>query len=141
MFPSFSTHWKVLHSLNLRHSAPIEMLYPMTFCQTLYVVLPWPIIIDWCTICLQSGYFASMFSGNWKESEDSVITLDIPDPNITRECMCGEDITIICYANSVTIVFSSQHLTLHSVRCIVTTLSYRKWTFALYWPLRQCSSW
>lgn len=35
----------------------------------------------------QSGYFASMFSGNWKESEDSVITLDIPDPNITRESL------------------------------------------------------
>ena len=28
-----------------------------------------------------------MFSGNWKESDQSIIHLDIPDPNITEECM------------------------------------------------------
>lgn len=36
-------------------------------------------------VFLQSSYFASMFSGNWKESGDSRISLDIPDPNITTE--------------------------------------------------------
>ena len=28
-----------------------------------------------------------MFSGNWKESDQVIIHLDIPDPNITEECM------------------------------------------------------
>ena len=36
---------------------------------------------------MQSHYFASMFSGNWKESDQVIIHLDIPDPNITEECM------------------------------------------------------
>lgn len=36
----------------------------------------------------QSGYFSSMFSGSWKESNESCISLDIPDLNITREGMC-----------------------------------------------------
>lgn len=35
----------------------------------------------------QSGYFSSMFSGNWRESKLSSISLDIPDPNITTEAL------------------------------------------------------
>ncbi len=36
----------------------------------------------------QSGYFSSMFSGSWKESNMMVIELEIPDHNIDTE---GED--------------------------------------------------
>ncbi len=36
----------------------------------------------------QSGYFSSMFSGSWKESNMMVIELEIPDQNIDTE---GED--------------------------------------------------
>lgn len=35
----------------------------------------------------QSGYFSSMFSGSWKESNETQVTLDIPDLNITREAL------------------------------------------------------
>ena len=38
-------------------------------------------------IILQSSYFSSMFSGNWKESSESQVTLNIPDPHITVEGM------------------------------------------------------
>ena len=34
---------------------------------------------------LQASYFSSMFSGSWKESQDSVIFMDIPDENIDVE--------------------------------------------------------
>ena len=32
----------------------------------------------------QSGYFASMFSGSWKESDLDVIHMNFPDENITE---------------------------------------------------------
>ncbi|KAM6106702.1 LOW QUALITY PROTEIN: germ cell-less protein-like 1 [Pterocles gutturalis] len=35
----------------------------------------------------QSGYFASMFSGSWKESSMDVIELEIPDQNIDIEAL------------------------------------------------------
>ncbi|XP_070535046.1 germ cell-less protein-like 1 isoform X4 [Ptychodera flava] len=35
----------------------------------------------------QSGYFASMFSGSWKESDASIIAIDIPDNNIDEEAL------------------------------------------------------
>lgn len=35
----------------------------------------------------QSAYFSSMFSGSWKESNQSRIILDIPDMNITKEAL------------------------------------------------------
>ncbi|XP_013388946.1 germ cell-less protein-like 1 [Lingula anatina] len=35
----------------------------------------------------QCGYFASMFSGSWRESEQSVINMDIPDDNIDEEAL------------------------------------------------------
>ncbi|XP_056146947.1 germ cell-less protein-like 1 [Lampris incognitus] len=35
----------------------------------------------------QSGYFSSMFSGSWKESNMMVIELEIPDQNIDREAL------------------------------------------------------
>lgn len=38
-----------------------------------------------CLCSLQSGYFSSMFSGNWKESTEPFVSIDIPDPNITVE--------------------------------------------------------
>lgn len=34
---------------------------------------------------MQSGYFSSMFSGSWKESNMMVIELEIPDQNIDTE--------------------------------------------------------
>lgn len=34
---------------------------------------------------LQSGYFSSMFSGSWKESNMMEINLEIPDQNIDTE--------------------------------------------------------
>jgi len=37
------------------------------------------------TFFLQSGYFSSMFGGQWKESSENVINLEIPDPNIDKE--------------------------------------------------------
>lgn len=38
------------------------------------------------TLCdLQSGYFSSMFSGSWKESNMIEINLEIPDQNIDTE--------------------------------------------------------
>ncbi|XP_064404214.1 germ cell-less protein-like 1 isoform X2 [Halichondria panicea] len=35
----------------------------------------------------QSGYFSSMFSGSWRESNQSDISLSIPDTNITPEAL------------------------------------------------------
>lgn len=35
----------------------------------------------------QSGYFKSMFSGSWKESNEAVINIDIPDPQITADAL------------------------------------------------------
>eukprot|EP00061_Rhincodon_typus_P005112 g24214.t1 len=34
---------------------------------------------------VKSGYFSSMFSGSWKESNMSYIELEIPDQNIDTE--------------------------------------------------------
>ena len=34
------------------------------------------------TFLQQSSYFASMFSGSWKESSESEIGIDVPDDNI-----------------------------------------------------------
>ena len=31
----------------------------------------------------QSGYFSSMFSGSWRESEADSVSIDIVDPNVT----------------------------------------------------------
>ena len=39
---------------------------------------------------LQSGYFSSMFSGSWRESNQSDISLSIPDTNITPEGTCRQ---------------------------------------------------
>jgi len=36
-------------------------------------------------VLLQCGYFDSMFSGSWKESDAKQITLDIPDANIDAD--------------------------------------------------------
>lgn len=36
-------------------------------------------------VVVQSGYFSSMFSGSWKESNMMVIKLEIPDQNIDTE--------------------------------------------------------
>lgn len=35
---------------------------------------------------LQSPYFASMFSGSWREANETVISVEIADPNITLDC-------------------------------------------------------
>ena len=63
-----------------------------------YVALGWTyVILDWVCVslllnfhvffsCYQSGYFASMFSGNWTESHLNTITIDITDTNISQEC-------------------------------------------------------
>lgn len=34
----------------------------------------------------QSPYFASMFSGSWREANEKVISVEITDPNITLDC-------------------------------------------------------
>lgn len=34
----------------------------------------------------QSPYFASMFSGSWREANEKVISVEITDPNITINC-------------------------------------------------------
>lgn len=34
----------------------------------------------------QSPYFASMFSGSWREREQNFIAIEIVDPKITLEC-------------------------------------------------------
>lgn len=34
----------------------------------------------------QSPYFASMFSGSWKETNKDLIDIDVVDPRITKEC-------------------------------------------------------
>ncbi|XP_065906929.1 germ cell-less protein-like 1 [Dysidea avara] len=39
------------------------------------------------TYLAQSEYFSSMFSGQWKESSENVISLEIPDPNIDIEAL------------------------------------------------------
>lgn len=39
-----------------------------------------------CIFCLQSPYFASMFSGSWKEANEKVINIEIADSNITLNC-------------------------------------------------------
>lgn len=35
---------------------------------------------------MQSPYFASMFSGSWRETNEKVINVEITDPNITMNC-------------------------------------------------------
>ncbi|CAG0883925.1 unnamed protein product [Darwinula stevensoni] len=43
---------------------------------------------EWeCVLVLQSPYFASMFSGAWRESEESVIEIPITDPLITKNSL------------------------------------------------------
>ena len=37
------------------------------------------------SLSLQSAYFSSMFSGNWVESNQSVISMEIPDRNVTTD--------------------------------------------------------
>ena len=37
------------------------------------------------SLMFQSGYFASMFTRQWKESEDKVIRIEIPDENVTTD--------------------------------------------------------
>lgn len=34
----------------------------------------------------QSPYFASMFSGSWREANENMINIEIVDPKVTREC-------------------------------------------------------
>lgn len=34
----------------------------------------------------QSPYFASMFSGSWREANESVVNIKIIDPKITSQC-------------------------------------------------------
>ena len=36
---------------------------------------------------MQSAYFASMFSGHWKESNEDVIRMEIVDPNINLDSL------------------------------------------------------
>lgn len=48
---------------------------------------------------LQSGYFSSMFSGSWKESNMMEINLEIPDQNIDTE---GERLRIQRAASTFT---------------------------------------
>lgn len=44
------------------------------------------ILTFFLSLCpLQSGYFSSMFSGSWKESNMLEINLEIPDQNIDTE--------------------------------------------------------
>lgn len=42
--------------------------------------------IRYLCISLQSPYFASMFSGSWREANERVISVEIADPNITLDC-------------------------------------------------------
>lgn len=43
-------------------------------------------LLSHSALCLlQSGYFSSMFSGSWKESNMLEIHLEIPDQNIDTE--------------------------------------------------------
>ena len=39
-----------------------------------------------CFFLLQSPYFASMFSGSWKESSMKKVEMDIVDENIDEDC-------------------------------------------------------
>ena len=43
----------------------------------------------WLTLIsfIQSAYFASMFSGHWKESNEDVIRMEIMDPNINLDSL------------------------------------------------------
>lgn len=34
----------------------------------------------------QSPYFASMFGGSWRETEDNFVSIEIIDPYVTLEC-------------------------------------------------------
>lgn len=46
----------------------------------------------------QSPYFASMFSGSWREREQSFITIEIIDPKITLECKLNINLPSIGYS-------------------------------------------
>ncbi|KAG8010663.1 Germ cell-less protein-like 1 [Nibea albiflora] len=68
----------------------------------------------------QSGYFSSMFSGSWKESNMMEINLEIPDQNIDTEGERGAqsqtaavdcdylfDLTVVCLCVALQVVFGS----------------------------------
>lgn len=42
----------------------------------------------------QSPYFASMFSGSWREREQNFIAIEIIDPKISLDCKCWG---LLCY--------------------------------------------
>ena len=48
-----------------------------------YLALPKPLS---CFFLIQSPYFASMFSGSWKESSMKKVEMDIVDENIDEDC-------------------------------------------------------
>ncbi len=81
-------------------------------------------------LILQSGYFSSMFSGSWKESNMMVIELESPDQNIDTE---GENsknmfLTSPWYNKQVKdVVFICWHQTFISWPCFLLHLQPCKW--------------
>lgn len=61
-----------------------------------------------CVSCLQSGYFSSMFSGSWKESNMMVIQLEIPDQNIDAEGVCRrnktKDVACVIFTQALSVL-------------------------------------
>jgi len=74
MVDFIDTEWKL-------HKTYLAQVYKITYLQVILIVLSRD------NNTLQSEYFSSMFNGQWKESSENIITLEIPDPNIDREGM------------------------------------------------------
>lgn len=51
----------------------------------MWIVIAHYLFSSFLSSILQSGYFSSMFSGSWKESNMMEINLEIPDQNIDTE--------------------------------------------------------
>ena len=85
------TEWK-LHKVYLCQVYTLYILvarWLWKLCLTRSVSLSFALILPILCRCpcslYKSAYFASMFSGHWRESNQSEVSLDIPDPNITSE--------------------------------------------------------
>ena len=53
-----------------------------------------------CLLLFQSGYFAGMFTRQWKESEDRVIHIEIPDENVSIDGMYTLALFVRCWIYS-----------------------------------------
>ena len=66
----------------------------------------------------QSGYFSSMFSGSWRESNMMVIELEIPDQNIDTEGEIESQIKVIVLQNAWLTIALTNSVCVFTCACV-----------------------